>query len=249
MIARNGLASHARLDDAEAQVVRVGGRGALSAGIVFLVTIAYTFGFLFARGLSTDMLNAPAQLLPWVHAHTVAYVGLWWIFVLHLVLLLPAPAGLAVIAGAERAAIRMANVAGVSGAVVGMIAAMVNAATAPALGVASVTTASTLLPNVWLLSEVVGSLGLHLRLLSDLLVAVWLATTGATLARTNGWRALGAAQLGASALVLVVVVAKPFDWLDLEPSLGFVLALVYLWMGVALLRAVRSSSSANGRIG
>ena len=51
-----------------------------------------------ARGLSTDMLNVPAQLLPWVRANTVAYVGLWWIFVLHLICLLPAPAGLAVIA-------------------------------------------------------------------------------------------------------------------------------------------------------
>jgi hypothetical protein len=40
-----------------------------------------------------------------------------------------------------------------------------------------------------------------------------------------------------SALVVVVYVGKPFDWLDLEPTLGFVLALVYLWMGIALLRA------------
>ena len=29
---------------------------------------------------------------------------------------------------------------------------------------------------------------------------------------------------------------KPFDWLDLEPTLGFVLALVYLAIGVKLLR-------------
>jgi hypothetical protein len=241
MIAQTDLASGAPLEGAEAQAVRVGGRGALGAGIVFLVTIAYTFGFLFARGLSTEMLNEPRRLLPWVHAHRGAYVGLWWIFVLHLLLLLPTPAGLAVIAGAERAAIRMATAAGVSGAVVGMIAAMINAATAPALGAASVTTAPTLLPDVWLLSELAGSLGLHLRLLSDLLLAVWLATTGSALVRASGWRALGAAQIGAAALVLIVVVAKPFDWLDLEPSLGFVLALVYLWIGVALLRVRRAA--------
>jgi hypothetical protein len=230
----------ASMDEASAQAVHVGGIGALLAGIVFLATIAYTFGFLFSRGLSTDMLNEPEHLLPWVHAHTIAYVGLWWIFVLHLLLLIPAPAGLAVIAGSRRAVIRMATMSGVSGAIVGMIAAMVNASTAPALGAASVATASALLPNVWLMSELAGSLGLHLRLLSDLLVAVWLATTGVTFVRVAGWRALGATQLAVSALVLVVVVAKPFDWLDLEPSLGFVLALVYLWIGVALLR-VRSA--------
>ena len=227
------------LDEAEARAVRLAGWGALLAGIVFLATIAYTFGFLFARGLSTDMLNEPAHLIPWVHANTVAYVGLWWIFVLHLLLLLPAPAGLAVIAGPHRARIRMATTAGVAGVIVGMAAAMVNAATAPVLGVASVSTTPALLPNVWLLSELAGSLGLHLRLLSDLLIAVWLATSALVLLRATGWRAMAVAQLVVSALIVAVVAAKPFDWLDLEPLLGFVLALLYLWIGVALLRVPR----------
>ncbi len=222
--------------ESDARVVRLGARAALASGVMFLITIAYTFGFLFARGLSTDMLNAPSQLLPWVHANTIAYVGLWWIFVAHLLLLLPVPAGVAVIAGAQRASVRAATVAGVAGAVVGMIAAMVIAATAPALGNAAVTTSATLLPNVLLISELAGSLGLHLRLLSYLLLAAWLATTGIVLLRTPGWRVLAIAQLAVSALTVVVVAAKPFDWLDLEPSLGFAFALVYLWIGVALLR-------------
>jgi hypothetical protein len=222
--------------DGATQAVRVGGLGALLSGVVFLGTIAYTFGFLFARGLSTDMLNVPAQLLPWVHANTVAFVGLWWIYTLHFLCLLPAPRALAMIVGEERASIRMASVAGVAGAVVGMIAAQVNAATAPPLAAASVTLGPALLPSVWLQSELAGGLGLQLRLLSDLLVAVWLCTTGMTLVRTTGWRALGAVQLAVSALVLIVYVGKPFDWLDLEPTLGFVLALVYLWMGIQLLR-------------
>ncbi len=222
--------------DRAADAVRVGGRGALLSGIVFLGTIAYTFGFLFSRGLSFDMLNVPAQLLPWVHANTVAYVGLWWIYTLHFLCLLPAPRGLAVIVGEDRASIRMATAAGVAGAVVGMIAAQVNAATAPPLAAASVTLAQPLLPSVWLQSELAGGLGLQLRLISDVLVALWLTATGLTLVRTTGWRALGAAQLAVSVLVLVVYIGKPFDWLDLEPTLGFVLALVYLWIGTQLLR-------------
>lgn len=222
--------------DRAADAVRVGGLGALLSGIVFLVTIAYTFGFLFSRGLSTEMLNVPAQLLPWVHANTVAFVGLWWIYTLHFLCLLPAPRGLAVIVGEDRASIRMATAAGVAGAVVGMIAAQVNAATAPPLAAASVTLAQPLLPSVWLQSELAGGLGLQLRLISDVLVALWLTATGLTLVRTTGWRALGAAQLAVSVLVLVVYIGKPFDWLDLEPTLGFVLALVYLWIGIQLLR-------------
>jgi hypothetical protein len=219
--------------------VRVGGRSAVLAGIVFLGTIAYTFGFLFSRGLSTDMLNEPARLMPWVHAHTVAFVGLWWIYTLHFLCLLPAPRGIAVIAGDERATIRAATIAGIAGAVVGMIAAQVNAATAPPLAAASAALPQALLPNVWLESELAGGLGLQLRLLSDLLVAAWLGTTGLTLIRLPRWRALGAVQLAVSALVVVVYIAKPFDWLDLEPTLGFVLALVYLGIGVKLLRVKR----------
>ncbi len=68
------------------------GKSALISGVVFLITIAYTFGFLFSMGLSTDMLNEPNHLMPWVHDHTVAFVGLWWIFVVHLLFLLPVPA-------------------------------------------------------------------------------------------------------------------------------------------------------------
>jgi len=220
-------------------VVRLGGLGAVLAGVVFLGTIGYTFGFLFARGLSFEMLNEPARLLPWVQANTVAYVGLWWIYTLHFLCLLPTPRGVAVIVGADRARNRMATIAGIAGAVVGMIAAQVNAATAPPLAAASVATAPALLPSVWLLSELAGGLGLQLRLLSDLLIAVWLGTTGLALSRLPSWRPLGLVQLGVSALVVVVYVGKPFDWLDLEPTLGFVLALVYLWMGVQLLRSAR----------
>ena len=223
-------------------VMRLGAKSALISGVVFLTTIAYTFGFLFSMGLSTDMLDHPDQLMPWVAHHTLAFVGLWWIFVLHLLFLLPVPAGLAMVVGHRRAVIRTATAAGMIGAVVGMIGAMVNAATAPALSAASVTIAESLRPTVWLTSELAGSLGLHLRLLSDLLVVVWLGITGLTLVRMPGWKALGAAQLAATALTLVVVVGKPFDWLDLEPSLGFVLALVYLWIGVSLLKAARRDS-------
>jgi hypothetical protein len=220
-----------------AQAVRAGGFGAVLAGVVFLGTIAYTFGFLFARGLSFDMLNEPARLLPWVHAHRAAYLGLWWLYTLHFLCLLPAPRALATtVAGTGRATIRTAVAAGTAGAVVGMIAAQVNAATAPALAAASVASVPALLPNVWLQSELAGSLGLQLRLLADLLIAVWLTVTGWLLWRTPGARALGAAQLAVSALVVVVYVGKPFDWVDLEPTLGFVLAMVYLWIGVRLVR-------------
>ena len=44
-------------------------------------------------------------------------------------------------------------------------------------------------------------------------------------------------QLAVAVVTLVVVIAKPFDWIDGEPFLGLLLASVYLWPGVRLLRA------------
>jgi hypothetical protein len=225
-----------------ADALRLAGISAIISGVVFLTTIAYTFVYLFSMGLTTNMLNEPNHLMPWVHAHTVAYVGLWWIFVIHLLFLMPVPAGMAVVTGQRRAVIRMATSAGFIGAVVGMIGAMVNASSAPVLSASAVTMENTLRPSLWLMSELAGSLGLQLRLLSDLLVVVWLGVSGFTLSQTTGWKALGFTQLIVTGLGLIVIVAKPFDWLDLEPSLGFVLALTYLWIGVELLRASRRAA-------
>ena len=244
----SALASQPGTPSEQAATRRLGGLGAVLAGAVFLSTIAYTFGFLAALGLTTDMLDAPAQLLPWVDAHGVAYAGLWWIYALHLLLLLPAPFALASVVGGRdaraHAATRAATAAAPAGIAVGMAAAMTNAATAPALGRAAVAAAPGALPGVLLLSELAGSLGLHLRLLSDLLVAVWLGTTGALLAGMPEWRALGRTQLAIAAVTLIVVIAKPFDWIDGEPFLGLLLAIVYLWLGVRLLRAAPTSHRA-----
>jgi hypothetical protein len=174
-----------------------------------------------------------------VHANTVAYVGLWWIYTLHFLCLLPAPRALATVAalaGAKRPVVRMAAFAGVSGVIVGTIAAQVNISTAPPLAAASVSLPAASRPGLWVQSELAGGFALQLRLLSDLLMALWVGTLALTLVRTPGWRALGVAQLAVAALVLVVYVGKPFDWLDLEPTLGFVLALLYLWTGIQLLR-------------
>ena len=99
---------------------------------------------------------------------------------------------------------------------------------------------------LWLLVPAVLLTGhrLHRARSLRLLVVVWLGISGLTLMRMPDWRALGIAQVAVTVLTLVVVVAKPFDWLDLEPSLGFALALVYLWIGVALVRAARRATTA-----
>ena len=43
---------------------RLGGIGALLSGLLFLVTVLYTFFYLARLGLSTEMLDRPRALLP-----------------------------------------------------------------------------------------------------------------------------------------------------------------------------------------
>jgi hypothetical protein len=54
----------------------LGGLGAILSGTVFLLTIGYTFGYLASLGLTLEMLDTPADLLPWIARHTEAYLGL-----------------------------------------------------------------------------------------------------------------------------------------------------------------------------
>ena len=223
--------------DADPALVRFGGAGAVLSGVAFVCTVAYTFGYLASLGLSVELLDAPARLLPWIHAHTAAYMGLWGIFVLSLLLLLPAPLGLAEVAGRRRATTRVATAVGFAGIVVGLVGAMVNTATAPALGVASQQLGAMLLPGVLLLSDLMGSLGLYLRLLSEGLIGIWLGLTGLVLLRHAGWPRLGRVQIGVAAVTLVVALAKALYLADWEPFLGLWLAVAYLVLGVALLRA------------
>ncbi len=53
-----------------------GRAGALLAGAVFLSSILYMFGYLAHLGLTVEMLDRPAELLPWIADHTRAHLGL-----------------------------------------------------------------------------------------------------------------------------------------------------------------------------
>lgn len=214
---------------------RLGGLGAILSGTVFLLTIGYTFGYLASLGLTVEMLDRPADLLPWTDRHTGAYLGLWWLYLLSLLLLLPAPLALyEPVARRDTAWARIGAAAGVGGVLIGLVGVAVNAPTAPILAAAytDAPRADTLL-----LSEIVGALGLHLRLFADVLFAIWLAASGWVLVRLPGpWRAPGGAGLLVAVVVLGAAAAKLLGAFDLEAGLGLLLAGVYLWVGTVLLR-------------
>jgi hypothetical protein len=216
----------------------LGGVAALLSGALYLLTIVYTFAYLAGLGLTVEMLDRPAELLPWIAAHTAPYLGLWWIFFASLVLLLPAPPALLAVNGLQGSALARAGAAvGGTGITIGLVGVLVNASTAPLL--AGAYDAQSVLPGTaYLLSELMGSVGLHLRLASGLLIGLWLGLAGIAVRGLAGWRPLAIALMVVAAFTLYVAAAKVTGVLDLEPVLGLVLALTHICLGFQLLRTL-----------
>ncbi len=102
----------------------LGGIGALLSGLLFLVTVLYTFVYLARLGLSTDMLDQPRGLLPWIASSEGAYLGLWWIYLASLLCLLPVVPTLYRCTLATGSAIAIiAAIAGLAGVVIGTVGA------------------------------------------------------------------------------------------------------------------------------
>ncbi len=224
---------------------RLGGIGALLSGLLFLVTVLYTFVYLARLGLSTDMLDQPRGLLPWIASNEGAYLGLWWIYLASLLCLLPVVPTLYRCTPATGSAIALAGaIAGLTGVVIGIVGAAANAASASVLGPAYPAADEALRAQLVVLSELFGSLQLYLRMFSDVLVGLWLLATGlAWMQRPARWRARGGALLALFTTIAVVVASKSVGLFDLEPYLGLLTAGAYLWIGTVLLREGQADPS------
>jgi hypothetical protein len=217
---------------------RLGGIGALVSGLLFLVTVLYTFVYLARLGLSIEMLDQPRGLLPWIATNEGAYLGLWWIYLASLLCLLPVVPTLYRCTPAAGSAIALVGaIAGLAGVVVGIVGAATNAASASALGPAYPPADEVLRTLLVVLSELFGFLQLYLRMFSDVLVGLWLGATGlAWMKHTARWQARGGVLVVLSATIAVVVASKLVGLFDLEPYLGLLTAVAYLWIGTVLLK-------------
>ena len=218
-------------------LLRWGGWGALFAAAAFLVTLLYVFVFLVSMGLTEEMLDTPAQLLPWVATHTNAYNGIYWIFLSSVIALLPTPLAIYRWLKPHNPVLAQIGVAaGLIGVTLAMIGPLVNVGITGILARASV--AAAVEPaTLSLLSEIVGEMGLLLRLSADLFLGIWLGLTGIILigrADPNRW--LGWYNALLALLIFLVVVGKALTLFDLEPVLGLFLALAYGWVGLVLLQ-------------
>ncbi len=214
-----------------------GALGAIVSALAFMFTLIYVFVILARLGLNEEMLDTPALLLPWVAAHTNDYAGLYWIFLISVIALLPAPLALYLwLKEVEPTLAAIGVAAGLIGITIGMIGPLVNLAgtgiLARAYGASTENSSDLLL----VLSEMVGELGLLLRLAADLFLGIWLGFSGLAMIRTQvGGRWFGAYSLFTALFILVVVIGKALTLLDFEPVLGLFLAIAYGWLGWLLL--------------
>lgn len=217
--------------------MRVTGRLAIGAGVVFFVANAYLFLVLGGAGWTLEMFDDPSLLLDWVHEHQKLYQGLWLLYFVSQALLLLVPWRLGEQLG-ERAVGLLGTIA-VAIAIVGLVvifaASPVTARAYQDVGGA----------GVLVLHELAADLGKYLRLFSQLLLGVWMVLAGRRLHARTGARlwwlfgALGAWTLLVSAWKLLDPLMPLEDWL------GFLLGLGYLGLGIGLLRTRnRSATSA-----
>ena len=97
---------------------RTAGWFALGAGAMFMATVGYLFLIMTATGWTIDMFDAPADLLIWVNAHERVYQGLWVLYFLSQMLLLPVPS---LLSGGQARATAVFGTAAVVLAMVGLV--------------------------------------------------------------------------------------------------------------------------------
>ena len=212
--------------------VATAARLSLAAGVVLLLTVTYLFTVLPATGWDLTMFDDPAALLTWAGAHPRVYQGLWLLYLASQTCLLGVPVLLRRTTGA------LAAVLGTSAVVLAMTGLGVLVAVSPVLARAYATAsgAGTDPAGVLLLHDVTADVGKDLRLLSEVLLGLWLVLAGRGLRVATGrpaWWALSA--LGAWT-VLVALVKLAVPTIGLEDWLGFLLGLGYLALGAGLLR-------------
>jgi hypothetical protein len=221
------------------QLLRVGAVGALLAAFGFVAVTAYLFGFLGARGFTPDMFDDNALLHRWVADNTAAYRAVWLLVVATQVCLLPAPYSTTRLTGAgprSKAWVGVAAVFGTVGMALAVISPIIFLATSGPLAEAFVAAPSPVEQEQVLVTTVaLAELAKFLRLVAEVLLAVWLVVSGLQ---------FGAQFRFAGRLVgligwLTAAVALHKIWYPQSPFedfWGLALAVAYATMAVVLWR-------------
>jgi hypothetical protein len=222
---------------------KTAGAFSILAGITFFLTVTYLFTVLAGAGLDLEMFDDAKRLLPWVATHSGLYQGMWLLYFGSQICLLPVPQmtkrWIALKRGAPSRSAEIAASFGLASVVIACVGLIVIHASAPIVARAFASDQATAL----LLHDLFADTGKALRLFSEVLLGLWLtglAWASRSTAQHSGgprWLLVVLAVAGVYTLTVAgIKILDPFN--GLEDSLAFVLALVYIALGVQLWREV-----------
>lgn len=224
---------------------KAAGAFSILAGITFFLTVTYLFTVLAGAGLDLEMFDDAKRLLPWVALHSGAYQGMWVLYFVLQVFLLPVPQmtarWIALKRGAPSRSAEIASSFGLASVVIACVGLIMIYASTPIAARAFVSDLNGTQNTALLLHDLFADTGKALRLFSEVLLGLWLTGLAWAL-RPTGLNSSGPRWLlGVLAVSGVYTVAvagikilDPFN--GLEDSLAFLLALVYVALGVQLWR-------------
>jgi hypothetical protein len=215
------------------------------AGVTFFLTVTYLFTVLSGAGLNLEMFDDAKRLLPWVASHSGLYQGMWVLYFVSQVFLLPVPQmtkrWVALKRGGPSRSAEVAASFGLASVVIACVGLIVIQASTPIVARAFVSDQIGAQGTALVLHDLFADTGKALRLFSEVLLGLWLMGLAWALRPTalgsSGPRWLMGVLAVAGLYTFVVAGIKILDPFNgLEDSLAFLLALVYVALGVQLWR-------------
>lgn len=233
-------------DSTNRTLLKIGGWSAIaSGGFYFLVTI-YIFGILPRFGFVTEMFDDHTLLHPWVSEYPRLYQISWLFYFLTQLFLLPVPIALANFfntASNEQASAlaKLSPLFGLVAIPLAMLSAILFYASSPHTAQAYTDLAG--MPDnqalVLTISGLMTDTAKEIRLFSEIILAVWLISTGYLFRIVRNTQGVSWLCYGIGAWTLFVVTYKFFNpYAPLEDALGIFLGLSYIGIGIHQVRFV-----------
>lgn len=225
-------------------LLKIGGWSAIASGGFYILVTIYIFGFLPRYGFVPEMFDDHTLLHPWVSSYPRMYQISWLFYFFTQLCLLPVPIALANFFSTNkddqsRALIKVSTLFGIVAIPFAMLSSILFYATSPLtaeayMSVAGAPDSQTLILT---LSGILTDVAKEIRLFSEIILGIWLVSTGYLFRTVRNMQGLSWLSYGIGFWTLFVVTFKFFNpYAPLEDALGIFLGLSYAVIGIHQVR-------------
>ena len=229
-------------------LLKIGGWSAIASGGFYILVTIYIFGVLPQLGFVTEMFDDHTLLHPWVAQYPRLYQISWLLYFLTQLCLLPVPIALANFFNIDQnekssAWVKLSPLFGMVAIPLAMLSAILFYATSP-LTAQAYTDLATMPDNqalILTLSGVLTDTAKEIRLFSEIILAVWLISTGYLFQSVRNSQGASWLCYGIGFWTLFVISYKFYNpYAPLEDALGIFLGVSYIGIGIHQIRFVRT---------